>query len=361
MQINKTPLYKVVKEAGATFGGFWNWTLPRMYADVISEYKAAKGKVVIHDSSYTGRVKATGEDVLDLLNRLSTNEVDSLQPGQGALTILTNDKGRIIDLITLFHMGEHILLFTGPSATEQVGQWIDKYTIMEDVVLEDITHRTAMLSLLGPEAVSFLGDVLRLDLSTMQDCSYKKVEVAGSEVSLIRRDTLGLPELHLLVQLEEAEKVWGVLVSNGAVPIGMDAYDALRVEAGCPDYGKELGELYNPLEAGLAGAVSFTKGCYIGQEVIARLDTYDKVQKHLVALTFSGGELVKEGMALCREGREVGTVTSVAKVPTTGRLVGMGYIRKAVAQAGSKLSLGDGLTGEVEVGKLVRPLGPDEE
>ena len=361
MQVHKTPLYKVAREAGATFGEFWGWTLPRMYADVVSEYEAAKGKVGIHDSSYTGRVKATGQDVLDLLNRLSTNEVDSLQLGQGALTILTNDKGRIIDLITVYHMGEYILLFTSPAATEQVGQWIDKYTIVEDVVLEDLTHNTAMLSLLGPEAASFLGDVLRLDLSTMQDCSFKKVEVAGSEVSLIRRDALGLPELHLLLQQEEVEKVWGVLVSNGAVPIGMDAYDALRVEAGRPDYGKELGELYNPLEAGLTGAVSFTKGCYIGQEVIARLDTYDKVQKHLVALTFSGEELVKEGMALCRQGREVGTVTSVVKVPTTGRLVGMGYLRKAVAQAGSKLSLGDGVTGEAEVEKLVQPFGPGVE
>ncbi len=360
MESQKTPFHAAVKVAETTFGDYWGWKLTKVYSDVASEWRAAREQVVLHDSSHLGRLKATGQDVLDLLNRLSTNEVGSLQPGEGMPTILTNDRGRILDLITVFHLGEYVLLLTNPPMRGQVAQWIDKYTIMEDVVLEDVTDHTAMLSLLGPKASNLLESLAGRKLSEMQNHCSEKIEVGGSSAYLIRRDALGLPGFLLLVEQEEAENVWSTSLSAGAVPMGMDAYEALRIEAGWPDYGKELGEGYNPLEAGLAGAISFTKGCYIGQEVIARLDTYDKVQRHLVSLHFSGSEGVKRGTVLCQEGREVGAVTSVAEVPTTGQLVGIGYLRKAASQVGTKLSLGDGV-GQVEVTRVLQHFGPDME
>ena len=354
MESQKTPFHSVAETTGATFGQFGAWKLPTVYSDVASEWRAAKEQVVLHDSSHVGRLKATGQDVLDLLHRLSTNDVGSLQPGEGAPTVLTTDRGRILDLITVLHLGEYVLLLSSPPTREQVAQWIDKYTIMEEVELEDITTGTGLLSLLGPKASSLLESLTGLRLAGMQNHCSEKVDLGGLSAHLIRRDTVGLPGFLLMVQQEEASKLWDTLISAGALPMGMEAYQALRVEAGWPDYGEELGEPYNPLEAGLAGAISFTKGCYIGQEVIARLDTYDKVQRHLVSFILSGDGRVANGTVLCQDGMEVGNVTSVAKVPTTGQLVGMGYVRRAAAQEGVKLSFGNGV-GEAKVRRVLEP------
>ena len=126
--------------------------------------------------------------------------------------------------------------------------------------------------------------------------------------------------------------VWRELIGAGAVPAGLEAYEVLRVKEGAPVYDRELGDDYNPLEAGLWGSISFTKGCYIGQEVIARLDTYQKLQKHLVSLSFSSEAGIDAGVRLSREGREVGQVTSAARVPTTGATIGLGYVRKEAAE-----------------------------
>ena len=357
MPTYKTPLYKKAEAAEARFGSFWNWTLPRVYSSVAAEYDAANNGVVINDSSYVGRLKAVGEDVLDLLNRISTNKVDSLKPEQGAPTVLTNEKGRIIDLISLFHVDDYILLFTGPSASDRVGQWIDKYTIIEDITLTDITDCTVMLSLFGPDALKFFKDVTGEDISLMPDCSFRKVEMIGSEVSVVRWDIRSLPGIHVIIPRQNAEQIWDMVVARGALPMGMDAFDVLRIEAHFPAYGKELGQLYNPLEAGLEGTISFTKGCYIGQEVIARLDSYNKVQKHLVALEFPAQSVVKEGMPLYLEDQEVGIVTSVAEVPSTGRIVGMGYLKRSVCHEGSKVKLAVNAEYAVEVGSIVKPFG----
>ena len=143
-------------------------------------------------------------------------------------------------------------------------------------------------------------------------------------------------------------------------PVGGDAYETLRIAQAVPQYGREMGEAYNPLETGLIGSIDFAKGCYIGQEVIARLDTYKKVQKYLVSLRFSADAVVSEGANLEQEGRSVGKVTSLATVPTTGQLVGLGYVRTARAQVGSQLSLTAPGQGWAEVAALPQLFGPGE-
>lgn len=330
------------------------------HADVEAEYRAAKEGAVVHDSSHTGRVKATGADVLDLLHRISSNDVGSLQPGQGAPTVLITDKGRILDLVTVLNMGDHILLLTSPQAQEPVIQWVDTYTIVDDVVLEDVTATTAMFSLLGPQSASLLSRVTGLDLESFEPYQSAQATIANMECHVVRRDLAGLPQFEVVVTSEHAWVVWREMFGDGAVPLGLEASEVLRVEAGVPAYGRELDEAYNPLETGLWGSISFTKGCYIGQEVVARLDTYQKVQRHLVSLGFSDDTPVRDGAKLALDGREVGNVTSMIRLPTTGRTIGMGYVRNEASETGTRLSLdGDnGVWAEVEAPIL--PFGPAE-
>ena len=227
--------------------------LPDSYGDVPAEYRAGHEAAVLHDSSYNGRIKATGEDVLDLIHRLSTNDVGSLQPGQGAPTILTTDRGRILDLITVHNLGGHVLLITGPGTRHKVIEWIDKYTIVEDAVLEDVTASTAMLSVIGPEAQTVLRDLVDMDLGSLGPCGSAPATIGGAEAVVIKRDLVSLPRFEVVVPDKDGAEVWRRLATAGAIPIGMKAYEILRVEQGSPGYDGELGDSYNPLEVGLWG------------------------------------------------------------------------------------------------------------
>ena len=144
------------------------------------------------------------------------------------------------------------------------------------------------------------------------------------ETRIVHQPVGGLPGYALVTTApEDVSGVWGALLAAGVAPMGTEAYDALRVALAVPTYGREMGEQYNPLEAGLIGSIDFTKGCYIGQEVIARLDSYDKVQKHLVTLKFEHAAHVCQGAEMVQEGRVVGVVTSLGTLPD-GDLVGIG-------------------------------------
>ena len=341
MSEQRSTLHTTAATSKANFVSRFGWELTQSYGDVSTEYIAARDEAAIYDSSYIGRLKANGEDALDLLHRLSTNDLLTVQPGQGAPTVLTTDRGRILDLLTILNLGDQLMLLTSPQTRETVAQWIDKYTIIEDVIIEDATLSTAMLSVIGPGAGAVLGGLVNLDLSSFEPYQSAEISVSGVIGHVVRRDLISLPRYELIVPFQSAEPVWQAIVSAGVVPIGIEAYEMLRVEEGEPQYGGELGEAYNPLETGLWGSISFDKGCYIGQEVIARLDTYQKVQKHLVSLSFSSDAQVAEGAKLAMNGKEVGLVTSVVKLPTTSELIGMGYVRKEAAESGTKLSLSE--------------------
>ncbi|MCE2463549.1 MAG: aminomethyltransferase family protein [Dehalococcoidia bacterium] len=354
----RTPLYNATARQGASFGDWAGWELPASYGDLLAEYKAACDGDADHDSSYMGRVKGTGEDVLDLLHRLSTNAVVSLEAGQGAPTVLTTDRGRILDLITVLNLGDHIQLLTGPQASQDVIEWIDKYTIVDDVEFEDVTSSTAMVSVIGPKGPDILGSLAGIELGTFAPHQSARVAIAGAEGYIVRRDLADLTRCEVVVKSHDSEMVWQEIIGVGVTPVGLEVSEVLRVERALPGHDGELGESYNPLETGLWGSISFTKGCYIGQEVIARLDTYQKVQKHLVSFSFSPDARIEAGIKLAKEGREVGQVTSVVKVPTTGELIGLGYVRKEAAEVGTQISLAEEAGSWAKVEAQALPFGP---
>ena len=303
----------------------------------LAEFTAATTGAGVHDASHYGRLKATGEDALDLLNRLSTNRVDHLLPGHWAPTVLTSDRGRIVDLLMVVNAGDCVYLVTSPGQQQPVIDWLDKYTIMEDLTVEDVSAGTAMLALIGPAAPSILGlEDTAGSYVPGEQLPAPEVSVEGWSLLAISLRRGDLPVYFLLG--EQAAAAWQSLVEQGARPIGEEAWQALRISLGAPAFGPEMGEPYNPLEAGLVGSIDFTKGCYIGQEVIARLDSYSKVQKYLVKLKFTEGSVVGSGDSLVKEGRPVGAVTSVSEVPGNG-WVGLGFVSTGAAKAGQELEL----------------------
>ena len=341
--MKRTPLYDLQKSGGATFAQLFGWELPDSFGDPTAEYRAAKEGVALLDRSYAGRFRVTGKDALDLLNRLSSNKMEELPAGTGIGTILPTNKGRVIDLLHVFAGEDHLLLFTSPQTRERVAEWIDLYTFLEEVSLEDVTESTAMLSLLGHQAPKLLETALGVSVAGLELYASITVPIDGGEATLLRTDPLRTPGYDLLLPAQQAPELWKSLAapSSGAVPIGEATFDLLRIEAGVPRYGWEISEAVNPWEADLQEYINFEKGCYIGQEVILRLNTYKKVQKHLMALIFSQDAQVALGDKLYGGEDEAGMVTSVAQRPTTGEVLGLGLVKRAFAAPETELRLGE--------------------
>ena len=302
------------------------------------EYDALTKGVVLMDRSDVGRLSITGDDALDLIDRLSTNALQDLEPFHAARTVLTSNKGRIVDVLFVLQEADSLLVLTGPDNQDKVAEWIDFYTIIEDIVTRDVTGETTMLSLAGPDAPSTVRALLLAQAEPPEAHEALSAAVGGVQATVIRTDFIGVPAYDLVVGKTDGPKLRDTLLETGAEPAGLDAAEALRVELGIPAFGKELGESYNPLEAGLLSLISFTKGCYIGQEVVARLNTYDKVKKRLVGLRWNG-ESAEAGAPLLLEGKQAGVVTTVARSPRYAGGIGLGYVRKALATPGTELVL----------------------
>ena len=318
-------------------------------AHTAEQFRAATERAAVFPSD-AGLLRLTGEDARDLLNRLSTNLVDpDGAAGEVAVTVLTSDRGRIVDLVYVIHCGDHQMMITSPGQQQNVIDFLDKYTIMEELEVEDVTGETAMLTLTGPAANEILDraqpiDAVPVTLPTDSD------------------DPERPPTCQLLCSDHDAaNRVRAALESAGAVSISATTAETLRIAGGQPAYGSEMSDTYNPLEAGLIGAIDFHKGCYIGQEVIARLDTYHKVQKYLVTLRFEsdGGDASETAAALPGArltddaGDAMGLVTSATVVPTPdgADVIGLGYVRTRAVQVGGRLSVAsdDGDSGIVAV------------
>jgi folate-binding protein YgfZ len=300
----------------------------------LEHYRAAHQGVVLADRSSRGLLRIGGKDALDLLHRLTTNDVKGLRPGEGAATVFATAKGRILDLVILARPGGSLLCLTGEGRAKGVATWIERYTFREEVEVEDLGPSRAMLGIYGPKsAEAVAAGRPRHHPST--------VRLKDAEAILLRTEPLAGEGFLLVTEKESLPAMRESLAAAaGGAGEAEDILEILRIEAGVPKHGWELTEEYNPWEARLDEAISLNKGCYVGQEVIARLNTYDKVSKRLVRLRMNGLPAPPPGTALTFGGQEVGRLTSVAAVPGEAAVAALGYARVENAVPGCTLRAG---------------------
>ncbi|MAP37303.1 MAG: hypothetical protein CL698_06620 [Chloroflexi bacterium] len=275
--------------------------------------------------THKGRLSLIGSDALDLLDRLTTNRISDLtSTGMGMGAVLTTNKGRIIDLLGIHVEEKGLMVVTSGNATEKVSDWIDFYTIMEDVQIKNVSDQTFHFRVIGtsPEI-----EVLP-DTTGMKPFHGVQTELAGVPSLAISLQVGNLSCIDLIGSVVRGDSVQSKL-DEYLKEIRIEEYNHLRIDAGEPAYGSELTEEFNPLEAGLLPYISFNKGCYIGQEVVARLNTYDKVQRKLVKFKWDSVDYELSGKAIEDEDRVVGVMTSSLHG------LGMGFVRKAKAEEGN--------------------------
>ncbi|WP_107668938.1 folate-binding protein YgfZ [Cyanothece sp. BG0011] len=308
-------------------------------------FKKAYDDVVICDRSHWGLLKLTGGDRLRFLHNQTTNNINNLQPGQVCNTVFVNSTGRTLDLVTAYVTEDSILLLVSPNRRQFLYEWMDRYIFpMDKVEISDISDKNAIFTIIGKEEKAKLNqwETVTQTITELSSGNHDFVTVNDEKIIISHGTGLNLPGYTLIVPEKAATTVWETLINLGIVPIGDRVWQQLRIKQGRPYPDQELTEDYNPLEAGLWSTISFDKGCYIGQETIARLNTYQGVKQRLWGVKLN--QPVKAGNPIIVDDKKVGILTSSTEFEN--EYFGLAYVKTKAGGEGLKVSIGDA-TGEL--------------
>lgn len=330
--------------------------IPLHFGDLKAEYLAALNQAVVFDRSHQARVEVAGDDRFEIINRISTNNILNMRPGEGRATLFTNPTGRILDrAIALNWRADSLLLAGGPGRAPALSNYLNKQIFFNDKArTSDLTSGTHQFDLHGPLATQII-HALVPEASDLAPMDGLLADISGANVFTVHlRPAFTGACWTLIMTQENAAFVWQSLmeagVSHGLKPSGGLIYNVLRIRAGVPGAGRELTADYIPLELGLWDEVSFNKGCYTGQEIIARMDSREQLARTIVRLGLSA--LVEAPADLFHEGKRAGMMTSSVQAPD-GECFAIGVIKTALIRPGTRLTLGDNAAATVEVMELL--------
>lgn len=335
-------LTRLHQAAGAHFqeAASGNSSRVEHYGHIRREIKALRTGVGLIDCSHDARIEAHGKDRVRFLNSMLSNEVATLQPGQGSYALLLTPQGKVVADLQVYSY-EDLLLLTLSAEVHGPGMGLlDKYLIADKVTWKDISDQTALLSLQGPLLQTVLERVLPGVQLPSGPYGHALHMLNEGAVRLLGHDRLGLGGIDLVVPLAHLEPLWHALLAAGATPVGQHACEVVRVEQGRPRVGLDVSANNIPQEAGNAfeaRAISYKKGCYIGQEVVCRVKSRGHVNWMLTQFKLPPQATVAQRLFL--DGKDVGWVTSVVESPDHGP-VGLGYVHRNARKIGEKLFLG---------------------
>jgi folate-binding protein YgfZ len=291
------------------------------------------------DRSGRSRLEISGPDRAKFLHNLVTCEVKRMAQGSGSEAFVTSPQGKTLAYVTILATDRAILLRTEPESLEGILPHLRKYGVFDDVAIEDVSATTFEYHLAGPRIAEALAGQ-GYDSLPGQPLGHVSVSMAGAEVRFIRESPIGRPGLTLLGPIEAAESVKSLLADSALTEFDGSVFEILRIEAGTPVSGRDVTPNHLPQEVGRdAQAINFVKGCYLGQETVARLDALGHVNKILKGLKVEGDVVPPPGTSMTFEGKAVGTVTSSAWSPGWGAPIALAYVRVAQAEPGTRLTL----------------------
>jgi folate-binding protein YgfZ len=310
-------------------------------ADSVDAYGAVNRGAGLADRSGRVRLELGGPDRAKLLHNLTTQEIKGLASGRGAEAFVTTPQGKTLAYLTVLAAPDRILLRTDPAAREPLWAHLQKYAVFDDVTLEDISATTFELHLAGPRA----GEIIERCGGTLPpavELNHSETRLADRPVRVVFETPTGRPGWTLIGAQAGAQAIGDAIRSAGQplglVPIPPEVFDTLRIEAGTPEFGFDVTADNLPQEVDRNDrTISFTKGCYLGQETVARIDALGHVNKVLRGLKLSADRLCAVGMALEADGKRVGTITSLANSPGWACPIALGYVRTAQAAAETAL------------------------
>lgn len=329
----------------AAFEEVTGWQMPVHYGDPVAEHEAVRRSVGLADLSHRGKLRVTGDDRVKWLQSVISNDILPLQPGEGRYSSFLTHKGKMLTYFRVYLQSDAVML-------EDVGEIGDQtYTALRKFLLygtkakmENCAESWGLLLVSGPKAPLVVKATFGTDVDDVKPVNFVTAAIGGQTALVIRAEETGEHDVEILIPGDGLVTTWQRLMEAGAAhgikPFGNQAREALRMEAGIPKAGPDLNEEIVPPEANLEGkAFSLTKGCYPGQEVVARMDTYGNVRRHLVGLLVNGSAVPPKGAKLFSGNREVGWVSSATISPQLKAPIAFGFPLRDFSAPGTQLRI----------------------
>jgi folate-binding protein YgfZ len=341
------PLRELHRQLGASLGERAGWEVPLSYGDVAAEYEAVRRTVGIADISSRSMIRVTGEDRLTWLQGILSNDLRPLSVGQGVYSGLLSHKGKMLAYVRVYALPEQLLIEDVGETGGATFQALRKFLLYGTKAKMQQATDMGLVLVSGPRSEPLLATALRLDagrVAALKPLSVMTVPFEGHDAWLLRTEETGEFDVEIALPVAGLPSLWTRLLEAGAPleirPFGAEAREILRIEAGLPWAGLDLTEEIVPPEANLEGkAFSLSKGCYPGQEVVARMDTYGSVRRRLVGLLLSEAVAPVRGAKLYAGDREVGWVSSAARSPGLHRTMALGFPLRDFSAPGTTLAV----------------------
>ena len=342
----RSPLFETQRDAGADFVEFRDREVPSRFSSLEEEYAALGRKAGLLDLSVQSVAELRGRDRSRFLHGMVTNDIRNLSPGQGCYALMLTPRGRILTDMRVLCLEETLMLMVEADLMEKDLALLRKYIIADQVEIIDRSADLTILSLQGPKASEALSRLCPGQSLPEAPFEHRLVQVGNLPARCIRMRRTGSGGYDLIVPEAQSVDLWNLLLQSGEPaglqPVGLEAWNIHRLEAGIAWYGTDMDEARIPLEAGMEEAISYSKGCYIGQEVVARSTFRGQVNRKLMGLLLSTGKPAHGGDKIFRAGQEVGWVTGSAYSPRLGRAIALAYVRKEAWDPGTTVGVENG-------------------
>lgn len=339
----ESPLKELHQANGAKFAEENGWMLPLEFAGSLRECQAVRSQLGLFDLCDRGLLRFTGPDRVSYLQGMVSNDVKTLREGKGVYAAILDVQGKILADVRIFCAGESFLLDLHASLKEKILAHLNRYLIADEVEISDLTDQYGIVSLQGPQTSALLDELVSQSQIPAEDLDHSMVHIKGADCRLIRCSHTGEEGCDLLAETKDLLPIASLLQETGKKYslqwVGTQAQNILRIEAGLPRYGVDMDENNLLLETGMDRAVSFQKGCYLGQEVVERVRSRGHVNKKLVGLILEGDTVAGHDDVIRAGEKEVGRITSAVFSPALNRPLALGYVHRDYLQPGTHLSV----------------------
>lgn len=345
--MTRTTLSERVAARGARFGEYGGAETPAAFGDPAAEFAALRSGCGAFDLGWRAKLAVTGEDRVRWMNGMVTGNIRDLTQNRGVYSFLLNPQGHILGDLYIYNRGEHLLLDTDCSQAGRLREVFEKYIIMDDVEVTDISEKLTAIGLRGPDAATVL-EKSGLSAGALQPLELCDVAWHDAGLSLVR--TASADGFELWLAPLNAARLWEALVMAGAAPVGTEALEQWRIAAGVPRYGQDIRERDLPQETEQHQALDFSKGCYVGQEIVERIRSRGQVHRKFTGFRVEGASA--PGARLQAGGKDVGELTSVASLLQSNgarATIALGYVRRELTLPGKALQAGSAAVTVVEL------------
>ncbi|HVG33919.1 MAG TPA: aminomethyltransferase family protein [Pyrinomonadaceae bacterium] len=343
--IHKLPLDEIHRQGGALMVEREGWSVPASYGDTSAEYSTVRdGGAGLIDLSAHARIEVSGTEAVQFLNGLVTNDVKTLSDGAWMPAAFPTPQGRLIASTRVIRRQDAFLFETEATSHTALLKTLERFTLAGDFRVKDLTDSIAQLSIQGARSAEIINQVLGEEAGKIERLRAAEILWKDTSVSAIRATHTGEDGFDLFIDAAQALLLWQELRAAGARPFGFDALEILRIEAGLPRYGLDMDETNIVTEAGLDDAVSYTKGCYTGQEIIARIHWRGHVAKKLTGLVFDAEGNIERDAKIRTEadGKEIGRITSTTFSPRLDKRLALGYVKYDYLKPGTRVKVASG-------------------